>query len=260
MREKLPPVWQLPHFFADWCTVWRCHEIREIYSSSSLAEPIEFVVLNSLMSVHTALNWLWHISQRIIPKKYINLSLVTVVAAMDCRPLRDLSSVTLPPFLKRRTHRLTELTSLASSSHTFLSCLSVSGAFRSKKFSHHSQPRTYVRNIRHFALPLLWTHVADWSIDNPGGNGHCRHPVSKARNYPALHSKGGEYIWSYFRTEFRTSYSSSIELYKNADHSLQFSGFMNIMNRSFVGFLNGWLIVANSVYMKTLTETRNIYS
>jgi hypothetical protein len=126
MREKFPPIWQLLHFFADWCTVWRCHEIREIYSSSSLAETIEFVVLNCFVSVHTALNWLSHIAQRIIPKKYINLPLVSVVAAMAYRPLRDLSRVTLPPLLKRRTHRLTELTSATSSSHTFLPCQSIS--------------------------------------------------------------------------------------------------------------------------------------
>ena len=86
--------------------------------------------------------------------------------------------------------------------------------------------------------------MTDWSIDNPGGNGRCRHPVSKARNYTRRHiQKGGEkYVWSYFGTEFRTSYSSNIELCENADHCLQFSEFMNIMCRSSVGLLNGRLM------------------
>jgi hypothetical protein len=54
-------------------------------------------------------------------------------------------------------------------------------AFRTKKFSHHSVPSTYVHNIRHFELLLCWTHVADWSTDDAGGAGQCRYPVGEKK-------------------------------------------------------------------------------
>jgi hypothetical protein len=41
---------------------------------------------------------------------------------------------------------------------------------------------TYIHNIHHFALLLCWTHVTDWSTDDPGGAGQCRYVVAKARN------------------------------------------------------------------------------
>jgi hypothetical protein len=56
------------------------------------------------------------------------------------------------------------------------------GAFSSKKFSHHSLLRMYVHTIRHFTLLLCCPHRTDWSTDDPGGAGQCRHPVDKVRN------------------------------------------------------------------------------
>jgi hypothetical protein len=79
------------------------------------------------------------------------------------------------------------------------------GAFLSKKLIHHSLPSTYIHNIHHTALLLCWTHVADWSTDDPRGAGQCRYLVGKTRSwtmslsggkgkeiYPAPHLKIGD--------------------------------------------------------------------
>ena len=48
----------------------------------------------------------------------------------------------------------------------------------------------YVLHTRHFALLLCWTHVTDWSIDNPGGSGQCRYPLGRATNPARRHITG----------------------------------------------------------------------
>jgi len=46
---------------------------------------------------------------------------------------------------------------------------------------------TDVHKIRHFELLLFWTHVTDWSTDDPGAAEQCRSPVGKARNSNRRH-------------------------------------------------------------------------
>ena len=44
---------QVAPLCAEWCTVWSCHAVRELGSSSCLSEPFEFVVLAPLTTAHT---------------------------------------------------------------------------------------------------------------------------------------------------------------------------------------------------------------
>ena len=56
---------------AEWCAFWRCHAVRELDSSSCLAEPFEFVVLTLLTTAHIVVNWLWLLSSRIPPTRFL---------------------------------------------------------------------------------------------------------------------------------------------------------------------------------------------
>ena len=102
---------------------------------------------------------------------FSSVSVTTVAGQL----LRDLSSESLSPILKRRTQSLTDLTSMALSPYTPQTCMNPygTGAFQSKKFSYLSLPSTYVHNTRHLSPQLCWTQVTGWSIDDPAGIGQC---------------------------------------------------------------------------------------
>jgi len=54
--------------------------------------------------------------------------------------------------------------------------------FRIKKFSHHSLHSAYDHNTCHFALLMCWTHVTNWSTDDPDRGGQWSYSVGKTRN------------------------------------------------------------------------------
>ena len=89
----------------------------------------------------------------------------------------------------KTTDPASELTPITFSPHKLLGCLRMSTELEpsSIRNSVTTLPSTYVHNIRHFALLLCWTHVTNWSTDNPGGDEQCRYPVGKARNYTLCH-------------------------------------------------------------------------
>lgn len=70
------------------------------------------------------------------------------------------------------------------------------GAFRSRKFSHHSQPSMHIQNICHFLLLLCWVHMTDWNTSDPGGVEQFHYSVGEATNYLAscLKKKKKRYI------------------------------------------------------------------
>ena len=147
----------------------------------------------------------------------------------------------------KSTDPTSELTSVASSSHTFLPCLSLSVglepfAVRNPVTSLSLQRKSTPSAILHCCC-LGRTWLTGVSIILVEMDFFAIRWV-RQETIPGVTFKRGEkrYIWSYFPTEFRTSYSSSTELYENADNCLQFSRFMNIMCRCSVGFLNGRLM------------------
>jgi len=54
--EQSSPLLPLPPLCADWCVVFGVVVAGIVHSSSCLAEPLEFVVLTSMVTVHIALN------------------------------------------------------------------------------------------------------------------------------------------------------------------------------------------------------------
>lgn len=65
--EQSTPLSQLPPL----CAVWRCLS-GGIDPTSCLAEPLEFLVLTSLMSAHIAVNWLWRLSTGIPLTRFLH--------------------------------------------------------------------------------------------------------------------------------------------------------------------------------------------
>jgi hypothetical protein len=92
-------------------------------SSSCLAELFKFVVLTSLMSAHTALNRLWHLSPRIpltrflqCPKKSLAMTLLAEVCNLHflshVLPTVLIGTARLPTFLPLGRRRLADDDSL----------------------------------------------------------------------------------------------------------------------------------------------------
>lgn len=67
---------KLPPLCTDWCAVWHCPAGRVLDSYYSMLQPFEFIVLTFIISAHFALNWLWHLSPRIILNQQVKLALV----------------------------------------------------------------------------------------------------------------------------------------------------------------------------------------
>jgi hypothetical protein len=54
--EQPTSLLQLPPLFTEWCVVQCCLTGGGLNSSSCLTEPLEYVVLTSLMFIHITLN------------------------------------------------------------------------------------------------------------------------------------------------------------------------------------------------------------
>lgn len=115
------------------------------------------------------------------------LSLVSAVGAVADRPLRGpVCNVHLTALQTTDSASIWINICNIFTIHAFQTSMNLYGIgnFRSKKFN---QPSLPVHNIRHFAPLLFWTHLTDWSTDDLGGAGQCRHPVGKARNFTWRH-------------------------------------------------------------------------
>jgi hypothetical protein len=148
--EQATPLVQLPTLCTDWFSFWGCPERRGLDSSPCLAEVI---VLTALMSAHTALNCLWHFSR------------LPLTRSLHCpwRRCRDWSAAARPVTSVLFTALKTmDAASNRPNAYDILSrhaSRTSVDPVRTKKFSHHLLPSTYVHNIRHFATvlkPLDW--------------------------------------------------------------------------------------------------------
>ena len=129
-----------------------------------LAEPFQFVVLNSLMSAYVTRNWLWHRCRR-IPLKRLIYPHWTRCRGWSAEAWRQ-------QYLFRRSSN--NGTSVWANIHSILTIQASRTSMnlsRSNRFIYHFLPScpTYVHKIRHFVLLLSGRHVTDWSTDGVGG-------------------------------------------------------------------------------------------
>jgi hypothetical protein len=143
-----------------------------------------------LMPAHMALNWLWHLCPRLIQNQHINFPFGLRSRCSDWSAAAGPVISVLSTALKT-TDSGSNWANVCGIIATHASQTSLNfnraASFRNKKFIHHSWPSTHVHIIRHFALLLWWTRVADWTTNNRCGAGQCRYPVSKARNFTRRH-------------------------------------------------------------------------
>ena len=124
---------------ADGCAVWR--RAGGLASSSCLTEPFIFIVLTFLMFVVHSWLFLMRLSPQISASIF---SLFPAAAAISNWSLWGLSPMPYSQLLKWYTRHLTEL-SMVSPPYTLLRLPWISyctGAFHSKKYSHHCLPST----------------------------------------------------------------------------------------------------------------------
>lgn len=182
---------QLPPLCPDWCAVWHCLAGRVLTSYYCLPQPFKFIVLTSSISAHFALNWLWHLSPRVILNQYIKLALVCCHCRSRSATVAIVSSALFTALWT------TDPRCNWANIYGILICMLLrhvvnlcqTGAFHSKKFNWLCLPVMHARNIPLFAQLLCWTLMTDWSSDYCGGAGQCHYLVGKARNYLVPHLK-----------------------------------------------------------------------
>jgi hypothetical protein len=101
------------------------------------------------MCAHIALVWLWRLFPRIPLTGFLHFPW-------------NLKTTSPAPHRANIYGILTRLASQTSMN------MNQTGVFYIKKDKHCSLPSMNIHNIRHFAQLLCWTHVSDWSIDDPG--------------------------------------------------------------------------------------------
>jgi hypothetical protein len=129
-----------------------------------LAEILELIVLTSLVTVHIALNWMWHLSQRIPLIRYRHSYWICCSAWSAAA---GLSPVSFSPLWANIYAILTTCASQTSMN------LYWAGVFRSKEFCNHSLPSTYVYKVRRQCvertlLKHRWS-LRSWTVLLPSG-------------------------------------------------------------------------------------------
>ena len=104
---QLPPL----------CPDWHCLAGKVLHSYYCLPQPFKFIVLTSPISAHFALNWLWHISPRIILNQHVKLALVCCHCRGRSATVGIVSSALFTAL--QTTDPRSELTSVAPSSACF---------------------------------------------------------------------------------------------------------------------------------------------